>query len=71
MRELKEIMNAKLSAQGLAVSKLPINGCWKDTLGDYEEFMKTEYYHGFSGIIKYILSEEMEKATSLTTDFTV
>lgn len=38
----------------------------KNTLGDYKEFTKSECYHGFTGIIKYILSEEMKKAASLT-----
>lgn len=38
----------------------------KNTPGDYKEFTKSECYPGFTGIIKYILSEEMKKAAALT-----
>ena len=38
----------------------------KPRLGDDKEFMKAECYHGLLRFFKYLLSEEMEKTSSLT-----
>lgn len=53
VRGLKEIMDSMLPVQKLAVSKPPINSCWKkNTLGDYKECKKA----GLSWVLLELLS---------------